>query len=509
MSGYGLRVLRREAANTTTSIQSRCRRAASQDFPDRFAQEYLRGLHDLAELLYKEITALSNDPSLEYQDKRRQARGHLRYLRKISEWVRFADSAHVATTPWSIILPLKKLVHPLIGDCEFLVRSKWRWNYQILRNVVQFVRDDILDHVEIRESHQDLYLKLESFITSWGEDCCVISLPYVDRKNVLRHVLFGHEIGHLVAAPILRAYWAAHKSDVENVLSQDVIAKTKAQSGNSTSSKNPSLAREVDAAVQCIKRAVEEILCDLTAVRLFGPVAVLAALEVATLKDPDLPPTEQGKWYPPWRLRLREMMRIADPDFFDKPNAPLDLEPRWLKHLETWTEDGVTHHALLSQIKARVMSAWVRLRKLTNFDPHNYAPLRVKTEPFRTLALPDLYDHILNTSLPATRTELLVKIDASLPEERYEPKRIAELLVRLYNDIPPDSVRVAKGQWSVASLKEVFTAGWLYYLHVIDEEEFLSDRNQQDKLNRLLLKAVESAELERDYRSWQSPKREA
>jgi nicotinamide riboside kinase len=167
MSGYGLRVLRREAANTTTSIQSRCRRAASQDFPDRFAQEYLRGLHDLAELLYKEITALSNDPSLEYQDKRRQARGHLRYLRKISEWVRFADSAHVATTPWSIILPLKKLVHPLIGDCEFLVRSKWRWNYQILRNVVQFVRDDILDHVEIRESHQDLYLKLESFITSW------------------------------------------------------------------------------------------------------------------------------------------------------------------------------------------------------------------------------------------------------------------------------------------------------------------------------------------------------
>jgi hypothetical protein len=66
-----------------------------------------------------------------------------------------------------------------------------------------------------------------------------------------------------------------------------------------------------DLILQARKRALEELISDLVGYFLFGAGAVFALAEVATTDIWDNLPSAQNDYYPPWRFRLREILRLA------------------------------------------------------------------------------------------------------------------------------------------------------------------------------------------------------
>ncbi len=467
-------ILGREAMARAAAIRVRCLRAASQDFPDGFPERFLKTLYRLAALLAGEAKAICDDPLLERLDKLIRCGFVLRFLREVGEWVRYAASAETANTPWSIIGPLKRLFEPLIPECQLLVRPKWHWNYEVLRGITGYLTHRVLACVEPRAGTEKELESLRSEIATWGEQCAIISFPYFDRKNVLRHVLFAHEIGHLIVDRYVPDYWEQKQQAIREFLTNKVLSQH--HELGKPGSHPLLLGLQIDSANRCLRRGTEELLCDLCAVRVFGALAAFASYEVAVFQGIDIAP-EQANFYPPWRLRLREML----------DHCPGD----WLQSLKLDDDERARG------VQQKVLEAWRRLDGSATL-PSNYEAL---SGPLASL----VYPYLRETVLPGLVQHVFSFIDERIEAPVLDGKRLIGLLNRLNKDAPPSEVHERGSgllDQSPASLREIFVTGWLHHLSRGDEAMFVSDDETYDKCNRLLLKAIESAELQKDYAAW-------
>ena len=339
--------------------------------------------------------------------------------------------------------------------------------------------NSVLQSIESRQENERELHELMAELHKWGPQCAIISFPYMDRKNVLRHILFGHEIGHLVVDRCVHSFWTDEQDAIRTFIHNKLLAIYKSTDKEEEHILSLFVGRFVDDAVTYLKRGAEEILCDLCAIRVFGPVVAFAAYEVAILQGLNISP-RQANYYPPWRLRLSQMVRAAD---------------------ESWLEKLKLHEGrgdFARTVYDRAKQSWDTITKDTAVDVKDY--VAIDDDMLRVV-----YAFLIDDILPALEKKIYGYIDSKIAPLEMDGNRVDDLLNRLRNGIPPAEVcERDSGPLEIApsSLREVFTVGWLYHVNRMHEEGFVSNDDYHDTCNRLLLKAIESAELSREYNAW-------
>lgn len=159
----------------------------------------------------------------------------------------------------------------------------------------------------------------------------IISVPYIAGTRALWHpITIGHEIAHIrieeerASAKHLSAYDWVSKVGIWPDLRM-------ADGGNDSGCPTSSGSAVGQVTLRTLQNWVDEILCDLNAVRLFGPAGLSAIAEflAIVLSRPDGPgPESASPTHPPLSVRLDVMFRFLETVGEDKLPA----------HVETWRD---------------------------------------------------------------------------------------------------------------------------------------------------------------------------
>jgi hypothetical protein len=140
----------------------------------------------------------------------------------------------------------------------------------------------------------------------------------MERKNILLHSLIGHELGHLFAADYINkgkkdAFSEAVMPEIERIVEKEVEDSTTNKKSDDLflrAKKENLKLYYLNKALTAWERGLEELLSDIVGAILFGPAALFASYEVAKQFGFDYMPSSDTMYYPPWRMRLREILRF-------------------------------------------------------------------------------------------------------------------------------------------------------------------------------------------------------
>ena len=110
-------------------------------------------------------------------------------IRWLFEPLRYVDGAATSKVPWSLVQPLQTFSQKFVPNIKIIVRPKWRYNYSVLMaDLIECLSKPlscVLSKTEVDNCFAELKAKLH-----------IISFPFIERKSILLHAAFAHEIGH-------------------------------------------------------------------------------------------------------------------------------------------------------------------------------------------------------------------------------------------------------------------------------------------------------------------------
>jgi hypothetical protein len=303
----------------------------------------------------------------------------------------------------------------------------------------------------------------------------VVSAPLIENENILLHLVLGHEIGHRIADAFL---------DTEDQSKLLVSVTTRIGDGKwfdpDIEEQGPLFAikkrqRLISAVLEIRRRGLEEIISDLSGLYLFGP-AFLFALNEFAYEDvlDDLPSLDQ--YYPPWRYRYRECIKV-----FDETNA---------SRLGTFLGNEVPGPQVKESFEARIDY----LKAITRNE-----------EDLKAIAgdqiMKRAYEEIEST-LPRAPSFILEQLGSLVYSLDSAKGDFPVLLQRLATGVPPN-----EGPKGTSDCRSAFTIGWLVRLAKIPipfDPGSTWKHEHHLALNRLVHKAVEYTEISRDYNIWKA-----
>ena len=216
-----------------------------------------------------------------------------------TEHLRYVERARTSDTPWSIVLAVERFFRTIVGgNASFIVRPQWSYNYQI-HELISPLRQNMGALRWIPEStYRDQF---------FSESVFVLSFPRVERLNVTLHANWGHEVGHVIARrwidTRLVAFWQPIEKELITELQTELGIPEDKEHAPSMSLR---VAEGVKQGFRLFEKGLLELIADAIGVHLLGPAALLAAGEYAVRHALDVSPLA-GRFYPPWRYRLRHM----------------------------------------------------------------------------------------------------------------------------------------------------------------------------------------------------------
>lgn len=195
IEGYVLEIISRAQV-----IEGRCKNLLSKDFaseaPKKLAKTLINScgyLESAAKSIYKSIE-WGNIVKVNESLNLLQTSDSI--VRELGSHMRYIDGAQTQKLPWSLIRPVEKLLKKFLPDIEIMFRPKWEYNYTIITTNLYDYYSNILARYKKYVSEQRLE---EDILSPLNKSFYIISFPSIERKNILLHCLFGHEIGHLAA----------------------------------------------------------------------------------------------------------------------------------------------------------------------------------------------------------------------------------------------------------------------------------------------------------------------
>jgi hypothetical protein len=435
----------------------------------RIAQSLFRRLEEYRQ---ESLEAIKNHNAVKLKSLDREVRLSVLLVKKVASQLRYVEGARVERTPWSFIIPLEKLAQELLPDTRLITRPQWHYNYGVVEIIEQFRKatENLLSGEEKTNIFKDLPMCLYVF-----------SFPSLEQKNVLLHVNFGHEIGH----PFAEKYLAQEKPDYLIKIQEKVNEYVRVTEPPDpplfrTTVRSDELAKR---SADIRKRALEEIICDFISVQLFGPAAVFALDEMATFSE-SLDTVSRKTWHPPWRMRLRLVLEELNWSDWEICLSEISSAFPWGKNLE--------------------LSVNEKIRSLQNVVADTTDQKHIEDDKSLAFAydsvgeaLPEVKKairEILKPRLFAVNKDLCLDIFKSIE--------------RLYNKIPPNEIDTDEPhQVKTTGIRNILNAGWFYKLTYLNSmfgsssESFFSDL---DILNRLILKAAEMIDLQREYQLYKN-----
>ncbi len=317
-----------------------------------------------------------------------------------------------------------------------------------------------------------------NYMVSWSRQpnkLITVYLPKLHRANAFLHVLIGHELFH----PIVDGFLPNEKSIITPKLREVCQQLLTEADGEPDLFSKQRLDTLLAYTLKQWEQGVTELMCDMGAAALFGPSALWTISGFAASQNLDAPPSPENQFYPPWRMRVKTVfdyiMQIdGGEQLFQSIGAAL-------KQADLNVHSGVLSKSIEDE---RQIFAEDELAKHPLTDP-----LTVK-----------VYE-LVEESLVRGR-DFVKEAANEMPNrwtESYE--QLPHLLNRLSLLVPPSELLEAGRQKSrAAALSAIVLACWIERL-VMERANKLGLKEYR-RLCRLMLKAIEDAELKREFTSW-------
>jgi len=404
------------------------------------------------------------------------------FLCSTAKHLRYVERSRIAHTPWSMIQATEYFLKKQVGNnCHFIIRPQWSYNYSLLGEFVEYHRTSIQSMEWLPFSKWEEGL---AHISLADDRIYCIAFPRIERLNALLHANWGHELGHIVAARWIHAnfdqIWSAAEDGVKTRIG-DAVRNTLPASIEQELFKDliieQSISDMANTTMEAARHGLTELICDAIGVHLLGPAALAACLEFSAGLSLDENPL-QCRNYPPWRYRLRLMLRACDEDLkrkniqvdgqeHDYPGDLLGPFCEWLTEARQLITDAADEPAWRQGIVVR----------------EAYTLIEQEWEKIR--------NEVLDV----------------LPSRAEKPYRLCERLAivenlakKLYDDIPPNEV----GCWpnaTPAQLEDIVNAAWVFKLKKQSENSAWGSPSDFEKLCRLVLKAIEAGFVDSEFGS--------
>lgn len=306
----------------------------------------------------------------------------------------------------------------------------------------------------------------------------IISLPLLHRTNILWHSLIGHELFHPRCSEFINKYnkdtlIAITKEITSNI--NKYITVNNPEDLFTESEKKDRIDKLAGIIHFAWKRGLEEILCDMACVEMFGPAALLAMRAFSAYSPENSVPEPENNFYPSWQYRIEIIWKNF-------------INEKKLNALYSLIENKEISRTFKSEID--------KIQILVNKEEGNGL---VKRHKHAKIAYTKI-DDILNDAVEFVKNTLSSNIEKWDDDKIIS--QIPKLVQRLENGIPPNEVieeispdklkYFTKG----AYLPAIFMAGWVYECYWQEKK-----CNQDDDImtyqtmSRLLLKACEDIEI--------------
>lgn len=428
----------------------------SEILADEFPTDSPQILGDILKRVLAFITSL-----VESSNDERILKYACTYLQELGSHLRYIEGASSARIPTSIITPLETFIGQIDPDARVMLRVQSSYNYEIF---------DIIRYYRIMFAEL-LGAEIEGILGP-TKTLYVVAVPAIEHSNILLHTILAHEAGHRIAHKYLDS--EDQETLVNNINS---LIGTDLKWWDPDFDKLPPLWRlPIQQKIfQLIHKArasaLKELISDAVAYYLCG-ISVLFALEDFCCADIlDAVPEETYGFYPPWRYRLRQLVSIAYTEDF-------------LAGI-----DRITGNPPLTRIRDAGRTRLVRLKAITEQDTDLTI---LENDPVLKRAYSDV---------PEILTTIYSFISREVSGSRYTNSMLGEetppLLERLALGIPPDEAKE-----KIPDIRSVLAAGWLYktpQLSIPYDENTSWESNHDEIVNRLVLKAIESIQLIKNF----------
>ena len=374
---------------------------------------------------------------------------HLPLTQQDSQFLDWIHNSQTGSVPWSLIPCIEKLAGIFLPDQKVLVYCINKFNYQICWSD----NSSIAPHPYV-----------------------VLALPKLHRVNVLQHTLIGHELFH----PRCRDFVAKHNQTVLEKITKKVTEEfEKTSAGNSpddlfSETENKETIVHTSNVIHLAwRRAIEELLCDMACVHIFGPAAILAMRACFNCSPLNDIPDPNNNFYPSCQYRFEVVC-----EHFDNQ-----------KEIET----------LKTKLPPEIASCFEKnMNEIATLVGEQSGKVSVKGHLCAKIA----YEEV-EKLLPAA-AEFVREVLAESPEKWNSAKalgQIPELVDRLRKGIPPNEIIVEinelgelKYETQAAELTSIMLAGWIYETYW--QKNFIDDGSMMkfNTLSRLVLKAFEDNE---------------
>jgi hypothetical protein len=437
----------------------------ADDFPTDTARNFCTIIRKSAEIIEERISSAPHD---------RLGHVHLA-LATLGEDLRFAERSRIEHTPWSLVQATESLLQSQIGPAyRFIIRPQWSYNYGIIGDLMADYRKlfrGLADWISVREWEE----KIGDLA---AQRIFAISFPRVEKINVLTHANWGHEVGHILAAEWIRKefdqFWNAARTGIEADIRAWVVANPPAGPNTPPLLLDAYIAKYVDDTLTLTRTSLKELISDAVGAHLFGPVALASLGEFSSRFALDRNPVD-GRGYPPWRYRLRNIAAMVMPGIMAANKA------HWHKSLvaySTWLERW---SELTSATPDRTtIQSDIRSRKGYELLESQWSQIREKVLGYL------LHDPQLPYSLPYRL------------QDRHDV--VGELIHRIDSGVPPNETGVWPDTQS-AAMADIWNAAWASKVHLLAHASDPDFDEDLENIFRLTLKAVESSFVHRAFGS--------
>lgn len=428
----------------TENFRDRLARLDAESFPSPAARAVIAQFHARLSALKRDILGLmheydrGNIDNAPLLDKLRSA------LSNIHSWLPMIRHLQRATTrniPWSLVGTLEQMNTSLAPDRSLLVCSS--------EDAVHSIDWKLLD------------------------DRRILFIPELLRTDALWHTWVGHELCH----PIANAYLSRRAAESIRRLQArcDEIEQDAVSAAAGPLFMEHKRRINLSNTYRAWSKGLEELLCDVGMVLLFGPAALLAGYSLAATESLDVLPSNGNDFYPSWRLRWRVMLSQHDEHGYLRLGDQIKATRRE-RAIEMY---GTASLTLLEMKQASLLQDDQRM---------------IDGDAFLRAA----YKQVLE-DLDEGIQHMRAAMPESLATWSTSREQVPALLTRLLMKAPPNEVPLQEAGVAAtepAKLPALLTAAWMYesYYQSVRGTEVASQLLSYDDLSRLVLKAIEDVE---------------
>lgn len=478
-----------EISSRSREVKKKCRELLTLEFASKSPKFLLDTLIKCCNFLENASCVLYNsiDWKLESKNDISDTLTLLKYIdfliKVFSSHLRYSSGAKTLNLPWGIIDSFEKFVEKLLPGTTIMFRPQWKYNYSIVTSDLHDIYYNSL--YEFQDFIPEISLE-NKVLDSLPKPFHIVSFPSLEKDNILLHCLIGHEIGHLFA----RRYFS---KEIQNKFIKEIQKEVIEITKRKTSARFPGqkglffnqilqreIQKELKLAFRYWKRGLEEILSDIIGTLLFGPAVLFSSLEIALQDDYDAIPQENTGYYPPWRMRLREILRVIESPrrrFF-----PLHK-----------------NSSFSQAIKITVSKRYNLIKKITKIESDLIA---ISHDEIMKISYREIKKNI---------NEARKDFEDKLKKEILKPKdlynRLPELIERIDIGIPPNAYEGKIDKGKPASIVRIINASWFHKISwnidIFDKKGKISEQaiHHKNKMNRLTSKAIEYSNIEFEYQN--------